>query len=87
MAIAHSTWREHPFERGRSYTAKGSFDAFPSSRFVDGRQYVFVDVGHSHYDACSVFQFKEAGSSDELSWWWPDDQGISQCLERFEQVL
>jgi hypothetical protein len=87
MARAHSTLREHPFERGRTYTAKASFDGFPSCRFVVGQQYIFEDVGWSHYDSCSIFQFKEVGSSGELSWWLPDDHSISECLERFEQVL
>jgi hypothetical protein len=84
MATAHSTWRKHPFEKGRTYKATGSFDAFPSGRFVDGNHYVFVDVGYSHYDSCSIFQFKEVGSANELAWWWSDDQGVSECLDHFE---
>ncbi|MEO8923532.1 MAG: hypothetical protein ABI330_12035 [Caldimonas sp.] len=86
MAFAHATWRAHPFEKRRNYLAKKSFDAFLSGRFVAGRQYVFLDVGYSHYDACSVFQFKEVGSPIELSWWWSEDDDDSECLERFEQV-
>lgn len=87
MAIAHSTWREYPFETGRTYKTNGSFDAFPSTCFVAGSTYILLDAGYSHYDSCSVFQFQEIGSSRELSRWWPDDHGVSECLECFEQVV
>ena len=86
MALANSTWREHPFEQGCTYIAKRSFDARPSGHFVAGEKYALVGISHSHYDGCSIFRFQEAGSSHELSWWWPDDDSVAECLARFERT-
>jgi hypothetical protein len=87
MSTAHSTWREHPFEIERSYKAKKTFDGFASSSFVAGQTYIFVDVGWSHYNSCTIFVFNKVGSSNQLFWWLPDDDSITECLEHFEIEL
>jgi hypothetical protein len=84
MASSGSTWRKHPFKIGNAYTAKDSFDGFPTGMFLRGHDYVFDDVGYSHYDDTTFFAFHERGGTAPISWRWHDDEPDSLCHQRFE---
>lgn len=86
MATPDSTWRDHPFREGQLYVARKTFDASPAGQFVAGRLYRFVGVGHSHYDASTVFRFTTPPSDEPIHWWWHDSEPESKCQECFESA-
>jgi hypothetical protein len=83
MAIAHSTWRSHPFEIGQTYVAAQSFVGFSNSNFIKGVSYKLCHVAYSHYDSATVFTFQAPSSNDSFNWWWYDEEQDSLCSERF----
>ena len=85
MSSAHTTWRSHPFKTGLPYLALQTFGEASGEQFQVGRIYVFENAAHSHYDACSVFTFREAESGERASWWFGDDEP-DDYLSRFSDV-
>lgn len=84
MSISGSTWRKHPFEIGRTYTAAQTFFGVPDFEFIAGHAYELVHIGHSHYDGCSIFVFRESGGTQRIDWWWDDKEPESLCSLRFQ---
>ena len=85
MSSAHTTWRSHPFKTGLPYLALQTFGEASGEQFHAGRIYIFENAAHSHYDACSVFTFRDADSGERTSWWFRDDAPDEQ-LSRFSDV-
>ena len=85
MSSAHTTWRSHPFRAGLAYLALETFGEASGERFLTGRTYVFESAAYSHYDACSVFTFRDADSGERTSWWFHDDAPDEQ-LSRFSEA-
>jgi len=83
MVLDGKTWRDHPFQVGRSYEAARTF-AGVGGTFATGKSYRLAHIGYSHYDGCSIFTFEHESSSSKLAWWWPDDVPESECAASFK---
>jgi hypothetical protein len=88
LSISGATWRQHPFESGRTYVAAQSFHGCPflgfsEPEFIAGRAYQLVHIGHSHYDECTIFVFREREGTQNINWWWSDKESESECGLKF----
>jgi hypothetical protein len=84
MTTSNLTWREHPFVKGKIYTALISFTEFETHEFIAGKEYIFFDAKYSPYDSSTFLIFRENGKTESLQWFWNDDQPLSVCLNRFK---
>jgi hypothetical protein len=87
MTSSDSTWRPHPFVKGRRYLVRQAFrQEFPGSEFHAGVGYAFQRVGYSHADGSTVFTFRAHDADQPSYWWWWDDQADGCCAETFEEI-
>jgi hypothetical protein len=82
MPLYGETWRPHPFQVGRRYRARRSFDG----PFDAGGVYWLIRIDHSHYDECSVFTFVDEAGGTPVAWWWRDSEPESACTDNFEAL-
>ena len=85
MSLAGKTWRRHPLVIGRRYSARLSFQGFPGSTFTEGHTYELLDVSYSHYDGCTVFNFRRDDQAP-IQWWWSDEEPDGLCAVRFREA-
>jgi hypothetical protein len=83
MDALSETWREHPFEAGKTYVANQSFTGFPDSTFIAGGSYSFLSVGYSRYDSATAFTFRSESNGSLQHWFWYDNEPEQLCFERF----
>lgn len=79
-----STWRDHPFVIGGKYIALHTNPDFTHGEIVVDKVYELSHIGHSHYDAASVFTFKCLTTGDLVSWWWFDHASDELCETNFK---
>jgi hypothetical protein len=82
MDLNGKTWREHPFEVGKTYRARDTFQGVGGT-FCKGASYRLARVDHRYAHRFTVFTFEQSSSGVPLAWQWSDDDAESACAFRF----